>query len=150
MRRADGRILKDDTLFDQGGAVVKVDRYHRHLVFHQDAVRLLKVGRPRDLVRLRQRHADQLAVASVVPAGVLPVGIGVEYSIQDVVEVRIVHAPSHPVSVVRARARIVVAATEKAIVVAPIVVDRGDGDVQVIPPLLSHRINGAFVARGSP
>ena len=54
VRCANERILESDVRLDQHGAVVEVERDHRRLILHQDAVRLLEVGRPRDLTRCAQ------------------------------------------------------------------------------------------------
>ena len=100
MRRTDGRIFERDVCFDQGGAIVKIDRNHCCIILYQDSIRLLKVDRPQSLVRLYQRHVDQFSVADAVPTGELVVGIRVEHVVQHVVGVSIVHAPPQPVRMI--------------------------------------------------
>ena len=70
--------------------------------------------------------------------------------VQDIVGVRVIHYPSQAIAVVRARAGGVVAAYERTQVDGKIGVDGGDGDVQVVAPLVGYRVNNGFIAAVGP
>ena len=141
MGTAEWRVLERHIRFDQRGVLLKVEWDHGYLILHQDAVRLLEIGCPQGRVHLAQLEGHQFPIAGVVPAGVLEAGIGVEYDVEDVVGIPIVHIPAQPVAVVRAGAGVAVTAIEQIQVGRPVGVDDGDRDGQIVAPLVRHLVD---------